>query len=114
MEKISTSMSFSDQYVLKRMSDSEKNSQANVDSQVAGDGYPRVMLVWDRNEESAHEQEVIGIFQGRYVVDSKLNNNWTVWENAKEIEPEPKFMELTIEEIASRFGIEASQIRITK
>lgn len=80
--------------------------------------YPKLMYVWDDDENSALKRVVLGKFDKWYLAissdkkeDISLKQRPTVWDNAKDIKEQP-IIELTLEEIAAKFGHKSSQIRI--
>lgn len=77
--------------------------------------YPKVMWVWDNDEEDAKKREVISEIQSHgvkyYITHNDSYGFPTIWKNAKDIE-EPT--EITLEQIAEKFGVDVEQIKIKK
>jgi len=105
------------------MGNSEKKSaDANVGVSVAGGGFPRVMMVRDLPDRKWLKRVVVCANKTgcvAYNIIEELDDlhdgtEFIKWRFYKEVEPETKFMELTIDEIAERFGVSASQISIKK
>lgn len=80
--------------------------------------YPKLMYVWDNDEEKHEKWLVVGKFD-KWVIafnavtieDVQSDDMPCIWRFAKDIE-EPPIIELTLEEIADKFGHKSSQIRI--
>lgn len=80
--------------------------------------YPKLMYVWDNDEEKHEKWLVVGKFD-KWVIafnavtieDVQSDDMPYIWRFAKDIE-EPPIIELTLEEIAAKFGHKSSQIRI--
>lgn len=74
--------------------------------------YPKVMLVWE-DDKNPLQREVIMEINGGYLAWSPFTkNNAVLWPHAKDIEPEQ--IELTIDQIADKFGVDPNQIKIKK
>ena len=99
----------------------KKSADANVDVQVAASGeFPRVMLVSNTGGEWFERVVVIANNTGciAYSEIASLDEisddkSFVLWDLAKEISPKvPEVLEVTIEEIAERFGVSSDQIRV--
>lgn len=81
--------------------------------------YPRVMLV-SQNNMYFDKRVVFMEKNGKYLAwesvetleEAENSTNVATWSYAKDIEPEP--IELTIDEIAEKFGIKPEQVKIKK
>ena len=103
-------------------------ASAVIDTEVASvSEFPKVLMVGDMYYQAPDNWVKRVVFFERngiyYTVaciddldDTRDLTGYTIkgWCYAKELEPEPKFMELTIDEIAERFGLQADQIKIVK
>ena len=88
--------------------------------------YPRLMLVSDDNknwrkrvvqfERSIRDINYYFAWNDAETLEDSLEQTRLVdWKFAKEIEPEqPKVIELTLEEIAEKFGVEVNNLKIKK
>jgi hypothetical protein len=80
--------------------------------------YPRIMLVSDINNKSlASRREVLGeaiLFDGKKIYITLVDDCYVNWKYAEEIEvqPEPKTIEMTIEEIGKKLNIDPKILRI--
>jgi hypothetical protein len=83
------------------------------------DEYPKVMLVWDDDEDIAGKRVVISKFNNFYVCLSAISsldkikkaNGVIAYKYAKDL---PTITEVTMSEVAEAMGIEESLLRIKK
>ena len=78
--------------------------------------YPKEMWVWDKNTVDPIVREVVAYAPGiefPYLTKDKNESNWKYigYKYAKDL-PQPK--ELTMQEIADKFGINVEQLKIKK
>ena len=78
--------------------------------------YPKEMWVWDKNTVDPIVREVVAYAPGiefPYLTKDKNESNWRYigYKYAKDL-PQPK--ELTMQEIADKFGINVEQLKIKK
>jgi hypothetical protein len=90
----------------------KKSADANVDVVAGGGEFPREMLVSDF--KCVWLKALVIAKTDRQCVVAEANGVFSLWNHCKEVEPELKYMELTIDEIASRFGVSSDQIKIVK
>ena len=83
--------------------------------------YPKVMMVssdgefWQKRVVIAHKcGKYIAWSNARTIEDADIAIFTTTWGYAKEVDSEPEPMELTIDEIAEKFGVDPKQIKIKK
>jgi len=83
--------------------------------------YPKVMYVWDNDGQAYDTWLVVGKFDKWFIAfdaakieDVQSDDIPAIWKHAKDIEDieEQPIIELTLEEIAAKFGHKSSQIRI--
>ena len=102
--------------VKEHFKDAKEVKYINIDKI---DEYPKVMLVWDTNENAATKRVVISKFNNFYVcltntksLDAIENANGVVaYKHAKDL---PTIKEVTMSEVAEAMGIEESLLRIKK
>lgn len=81
--------------------------------------YPKLMYVWDNEGQAYDTWLVVGKFDKWFIAfdsvkieDVQSDRIPAIWKHAKDIEEEQPIIELTLEEIAAKFGHKSSQIRI--
>jgi hypothetical protein len=83
--------------------------------------YPKLMYVWDNEGQAYETWLVVGKFDKWFIAfdaakieDVQSDDIPAIWKHAKDIEDieEQPIIELTLEEIAAKFGHKSSQIRI--
>ena len=57
--------------------------------------FPRQMMVWNNDESDPFEKEVVGMFEGQYMVKTRFGF-FIGYSNAKEVEPENEFEKYTV------------------
>ena len=75
--------------------------------------YPKVMWVWDYNEGAKFKSQVINEIEHKGIKSyiTFHGDSFSVYPNAKDIE-EP--IEITLDQIAEKFGVNVEQIKIKK
>jgi len=90
--------------------------------------YPKRMLVWDNNEDNAEERIVVGeitvgkpdyqFYTVRLESADRFNDgkkyDTEPFKYAKELPVKPETIELTMDEIADKFGVDVKTLKIKK
>ena len=83
--------------------------------------YPRVMMVrstgitWKKRVVFAEKKGgFMSWIRAKTMADAENEVETCWWKYAKDVEPEPEQIELTIDEIAEKYGVKPEQIKIKK